>query len=559
MGTARILAFFRRDTPVSFAVQAALVLAACGALLLPGLGDASFRRAEIYFVDGALSMMERGDYLVPHFRGEPFFDKPPLATWMIVACFQVLGVGRGVARLPSVVAALGTLLTTFWLGSRLLGRRAALCGALVLATTVAFMLFGRMAMSDMVLTLGTTLAVTLAIEVYRRPAVTFALPALGLVLGLAFLTKGPIALVLAGSGVLLAAWSGHKRLGKRPVGLAAASLAAALFVVAGLAWFGLVYGHLGPEPLRIFFVRENLQRFSGQSYGPIRPFWFYVGAYLSAGLPWSLFLPLAARGAWATSDASDGAEERAGARMLLGWAGLMFLALSASRFKIDYYLLPVLPPLALVIGRYLGVPTWSRLDALWGRVVLVAAGSLALVAALVPPPIPDAWLPSPLARLTTALLLGAMGLACLGTARRPTPGRVLGALGGLAGALFLCAVVFYLPAFAAGQPNRALIEDIRREQRSRPDLSVVMCKDVVNLQRDLQWETRAAAEERCDLDAVARGPGPVLMVLRPEDRVAGLRLVSERAYLPYNVVKLSRLLEGPAPARLRLVANYEPR
>src|SRR5438477_7920594 len=54
----------------------------CAALLVPSLGSVPFRRAEIYFADAARTIVETGDWLVPRFRDEPFFDKPPLVYWL---------------------------------------------------------------------------------------------------------------------------------------------------------------------------------------------------------------------------------------------------------------------------------------------------------------------------------------------------------------------------------------------------------------------------------------------------------------------------------------------
>ena len=127
------------------------------AVLLPGLGAAPLERAEIYFVDAARAMVERGDYLVPYYRGEPFFDKPALTYWLMAGAFRVLGFHLAAARLVPAVAAVLVLATTLWLGRLLFGARPALIGTVVLATTGAFLAFGRIAMSDMLLTLWTLL------------------------------------------------------------------------------------------------------------------------------------------------------------------------------------------------------------------------------------------------------------------------------------------------------------------------------------------------------------------------------------------------------------------
>src|SRR5262245_7313894 len=101
-------------------------------------------------------MVERGDYVVPYYRGQPFFDKPPLTYWLIAGAFQAFGFTLEAARLVAALAGLATVLATVWLGALLFDRETGLLAGLLLATTGAVMSFGRLAMSDMLLTLFST-------------------------------------------------------------------------------------------------------------------------------------------------------------------------------------------------------------------------------------------------------------------------------------------------------------------------------------------------------------------------------------------------------------------
>ena len=132
-----------------------LLVARAAVLLLPASGAAPLERAEIYFLDGARGpWWRRGDWLVPRYRGEPFFDKPPLTYWLMAASFRAFGFTPGAARLVPALAALGVLLATA------LARAA--CSSTGAPRSVggagardhaAFLGFGRVAMSDMLLTL----------------------------------------------------------------------------------------------------------------------------------------------------------------------------------------------------------------------------------------------------------------------------------------------------------------------------------------------------------------------------------------------------------------------
>ena len=74
---------------------------------------------------------------------------------------------------------------------------------LVLSTTLAFLTFARVAMSDMPLTFLTTLSVALGVRACQPRPAPWTVPALGAALGLGFATKGPIALLVPGLAFLL--------------------------------------------------------------------------------------------------------------------------------------------------------------------------------------------------------------------------------------------------------------------------------------------------------------------------------------------------------------------
>lgn len=529
--------------------MAALLLLAA-ALLLPGLGAAPFERAEIYFLDAARAMVESGDWLIPRYRGEPFFDKPALAYWLMAASMSLAGPSAAAGRLVSALAALGVLGTTVWLGALLLGRRPALCGGVVLATTLAFVSFGRLAMSDMLLTLWSTLAVALGVLVFGSSPAPFALPALGLVLGLGFLTKGPVALLLPGVGLALLAWKARRegRPWPRPAPVA---MGLALFLPVGLGWFVAVADRLGPEPLRYFFLSENLQRFAGATYDSARPAWYYLPAYLALGLPWSPLLPLALVRAWRAPHPA--------LRYLLGWAGLMAVPLSLSRGKIDYYLLPLLPPLSLAIGHVFASEPWRAAERHVARGLLAATAGALLLLVRGPAVLPPDWLPAPplLGAAAVAAMVGTA--ACLWAARRVQPLRTLAVLSAVTAAVELCLASVFLPAFAAAQPQQALVADVRHELLYRPEAGLVLCDDPARVQRAVLFEARRAGQERCDLWAAATSGAPALFLLDEEEQqsVGGtLRGISAHRYLPADTLTLRGLVAPAKPAWLYLAANF---
>ena len=424
----------------------------------------------------------------------------------MAAAMKGLGPTAEAARLVSVLASLGFVLASAWLGTLVYDRRSGLAGALVLSTTLAFLSFARVAMSDMLLALFSTLAVALAVLAYRPAAPRYAVPLLGVVAGLGFATKGPIALLIPGLAILLLLYQNRSR--PLPGGLAGLGLGAFFCAVLGLGWFvaGLLPARARPARL-LLPAREPraLRRRDLRRRPPL--------LVLRAGLPRRGTAVVAAAAAGARAAAPrppmrKSAAPRASSRR---WVVLVLVPLSLSRGKLDYYLLPLYPAISLLVGRYLTAVEWRALDRTWVRVVLVAlAGTLAFLL-LQPPQLPPEWMPSASAR---ALLLGIAGagiLALLAVAVRPTPRALMLSLVSVVAASWLGVVTLCLPAFAAGQPNRAMVEDVARELRYRPDLRMAFCSDPTRVRRDVLLEVRITAIAECDLWSFAGSREPIYL------------------------------------------------
>ena len=516
-------------------------------------------------MDAARGMVESGDWVVPRYEGRPFFDKPVLSYWLMAAAMKGFGTTAGAARLVPVLASIGVVLAAVWLGTLLFDRRSALAGGLVLATTVAFLSFARVAMSDMLLALWTTLAVALAVLAYRPAAPAWAVPLLGAVAGLGFATKGPIALLVPGLAVLVLLWENRRRpvhpglTGPAwvPGGGGAVALAVLAFAVLGLSWFAFVYRRLGSEPLFFFFFRENVERFAGEAYDVGRPFWFYPPAYLAEGLPWSPFLPIAL---WRLLRSREG-DESARTRFLALWVALVLVPLSLSHGKIDYYLLPVYPAVSLVIGRYLAVVPWKKADRLWAPVVLLVEAASLVLALVRPPRVPAEWLPGPAPRVLLVALLAAGALALLAAAARPTAVRVTAALASLVAAVWLVLVVSFLPSFAAAQPNRAIVAEVAREREHRPDLRMAFCSDPTRVRRDVLLHVRLAALSECHLWSLVGSREPFLLLATPAQDASfradpRYREIARYRYVPASALTLGGLLSLREPGEIVLGANF---
>jgi len=304
-----------------------------------------FVRAESYFALGSRLMVEQGNWLTPHAPDELPLNKPPLTYWLIGVSYKLFGMNYGSARLPSVLAGLLVLAIVYSLSLRLEGRRAALIAIGVLVSSPVFLSFARMAMSDMLLTLCVTASLACFISTLtEREHPSNSLIWLGYVaLGLGVLAKGPLALVLVGVPIGLEMGFRRKLADIKKLRMLPGSV---VFLLIAAPYFVVVYARLGAEPLRFFFLSENVQRFTGQVYGASgRSVWYVLAAFLSAFAPWSLLLPVILWFAWRRRSHTS-----IEVRPIYLWLGCTIVLFSLSSFKLDYYLLPAMPAAALIIA-----------------------------------------------------------------------------------------------------------------------------------------------------------------------------------------------------------------
>lgn len=332
----------RRWLPVVVAVGVCLVmfLARLGgttALVTPNEG---------LYAQAAREMLERHDWVLPHINGVLYLEKPPLLYWLTALSMSVFGPTEFGARLPSALAGLATALLL--LRARPLGRDAESRAAAtaILATSLGYAYMARQVMFDTALVLFMTWSLVAwwgATEERRVQASC----EVGLALALGVLTKGFIALLLPGliiAATCLATRDLRRlRLILHPAGLGVFLLVAAPWhVIASLrcgdfAWF--------------YFVNEHLLRFTGQRV----PRDFHdlsmvklTGITLAMALPWTALLPGAFR--QALVGCRESRERLENSAFVLCWVltPVVFFAVSGSRA--NYYLLPILPPLALMIA-----------------------------------------------------------------------------------------------------------------------------------------------------------------------------------------------------------------
>ena len=327
--------------------RAALFVVALGAVGVAG--GLAARKAwpidETRYLAVAWEMWTGGDLLVPHLNGSPYSDKPPLLFWLVNAGWRVFGVSEWLARLVPSLFALGNLLLTARLARRLWPDREDVAEAapLFLLATFFWSFFSTVFLFDMLLVFCALVAVSGAVAAARGDARGWLAVALGIAFGI--LSKGPAILLPVLPVVLSApAWSPGLRAGRwYPRALAAVVVGLAL----SLAWALPAARSGGPAYAGAILWSQTAGRLT-RAFAHPRPFWWYVPFLPLLAFPWILWPWLWRRDGSGRKGTPDG-----GIRLCAIWAGSVFVLFSLVSGKQVYYLLSLLPPVALLAARLL--------------------------------------------------------------------------------------------------------------------------------------------------------------------------------------------------------------
>ncbi len=355
----------------------------------------------------AQEMVERGRWIIPSFLGEPFLDKPILYFWAEALSLRIFGFSEAAVRLPGLMFGLLGVLTTAIVGWRMFGRTVGLVAGIFYATMILPVALAQAAAHDVALVPLVNLAVLLFWEAdrerreereERREERTNSLTqslfsllsslfscyplAIGVLLGLAVLTKGLVGVALVGT-----AYGGYLLLTRRLTVAVCVRGAAALGIAAAVAsmWYIAVELH-NPGYLYYYFVERHLLGFATdtQTHGG-EPWWYYLPILLVGGLPWIGYLPVTVRDGFARwrgdEERGEKREERGERRkriplpnlfslfslpssllppspfpLLWSWLIGCTLLLSLANSKMVTYIWPVFPAVAI-----LAAIGWARL------------------------------------------------------------------------------------------------------------------------------------------------------------------------------------------------------
>ncbi|MBI3590381.1 MAG: glycosyltransferase family 39 protein [Candidatus Melainabacteria bacterium] len=316
------------------------------------------------YAEAGREILESGNWIVPYFNYVVRFDKPILFYWLEAISMKVFGVNEFAARLPSVISALMCAGFIYYLLRTFYGQLVSLLGVLVLMSCFEFASLSRFSITDMTLasliscsTICFFLGYNQLISSHRffKFQISEFTPwyILGFIfLALAFLTKGPVSLIII--FLILAPFFWWIR--KLDYFLKSSSfyLGFILFLLMVTPWYLAVHFATNGEFTKIFFGLHNFSRFTGVVSGHKGSFFYFIPVILIGFLPWAFFLPQAISCILKKGLKSLLVSPKSQLPWFcLWWFIVVLLFFSFSKTKLLTYILPLFPALSIIIALWL--------------------------------------------------------------------------------------------------------------------------------------------------------------------------------------------------------------
>ncbi|MCL6265289.1 ArnT family glycosyltransferase [Flagellimonas myxillae] len=338
------------------------LLALVVVVYIAGLFVTLFENDSAQFAVMAMRMVQENDFFTLIKGTEEYLDKPHMHYWLAALSYKLFGIHDWAYRIPGILAIFLGAYSCFGLGRLLYNKDVGKISALIFLTAQTIVLSGIDVRTDAVLTGFAIFAIwQLALYIEKNTLSNLLLGAFGA--GLAFSTKGQIALVVIGVAVLchLAYTRKWNRLWSWKVLLA--------LLVFGITIAPMLYAYylqfdLHPEKVirgrdsrsGIFFIlwEQSFERMSGQGIGKnSSDFFFFFHTFLWVFLPWTVLALIAywcrVKLFWKMRFAYNPKFEF----LTLGGITILFFLISLAQFKLPHYINILIPLYAILSASYL--------------------------------------------------------------------------------------------------------------------------------------------------------------------------------------------------------------
>lgn len=269
-----------------------ILLVIAGAILfLPFLGKVHlFDWDEINFAECAREMIAAKQYFLVTINYLPFWEKPPLFIWMQALSMKVFGISDYAARLPNAICGIATILLLFRIGTILKDKQFGLLWVLAYVGSLLPHFYFKSGIIDPWFNFFIFSGVYFFVryQMHKKGIMegkTSFLYFSALCIGLAMLTKGPVAFLVFMLTVIIYWWTEKRR---AIVSFSQAILYVLVVLAAGGLWFVLeiLTGHLSTI---VQFVQYQIRLFNTQDSGHGGPVYYHVIVLLIGCFPASIF------------------------------------------------------------------------------------------------------------------------------------------------------------------------------------------------------------------------------------------------------------------------------
>lgn len=322
-----------------------LICASALFILLANLGVLPLWGSEGRWAVIARSMLTTGNIFNPQLGNYAYWDKPLLSYWQILPGAYLLGgVNEFAARLPSVIWALVMLVLTYDLAKRALDIRTGLISAILLGSTYGFIFWGRNAQVEMT-NAGIILLALWYFMRHKSDQGHTWIFVLGIIMAIGSHMKGLPAFIIPVFCIIVRSMVKRDWSWLPPIKILipAIVLSAGIFLCLFLA---ASVSSSSWEPFQLAW-KENVVRLF-QPYDHKAPFYLYCYRIFDLAAPWSLFLPLTLFALW-----KDRGHRKTQLSDILLFFGTIFLFFTLAGTRRPYYLLPILPFVAILVGDFL--------------------------------------------------------------------------------------------------------------------------------------------------------------------------------------------------------------
>ncbi|WNJ16830.1 glycosyltransferase family 39 protein [Pontibacter sp. G13] len=303
---------------------------------------------EINFAESAREMLVTGNFFQVQINYQPFWEKPPLFFWMQALSMKVFGVNEFAARFPNALVGVVTLLALYFTGLRWKDRAFARILVMFYTATMLPVVYFKSGIIDPAFNLFIFLGL---VQIFQYDsswmddpdaAKQSAAPwGAGGWIGIATLTKGPVALLVA-----MLVYAAYKLVYHRfrlPwMGVLRFFVAWAIPV---LGWYGIetfVHGWWFIDT----FIQYQIELFSQNVAGHAQPFYYHILVFLPGCFPMAAFVFRGMR------EKTDDVEETRMRTFMMIWFWVVLVLFSVVKTKIVHYASLLYFPAVFLAGHY---------------------------------------------------------------------------------------------------------------------------------------------------------------------------------------------------------------